>query len=336
MDEAAAETPKERGGEEGEGEDDAALYGRGGGGALEDKERADERALADAVATEAEGEDGGEVGDGDGESDFGEGGIESARGGEQGGGEELGEPDGEGDGKHAGMDGGRSGGAAAGAGEGEETRGAAEAHGGGAEHAGPPAERQADRDQGGDEQADGREGDGPDPSAHGGGFTDGKGVTEQGDGGEHKQRAQAPEAVEEEAGEGIGPAFGGVSKKMIQAGDLAADAGGEEGVVELADPGDGVSPGKAGAQALGGEEQVETGGVQGVGDAGEKEAGEQGERGNLAGGSGAELGPIDERSEGDHEPGRNESAEEAAKGERAEEGDGHAASVGGGEARLES
>ena len=158
----------------------------------------------------------------------------------------------------------------------------------------------------------------------------------QGDGGEHKQRAQAPEAVEEEAGEGIGPAFGGVSKKMIQAGDLAADAGGEEGVVELADPGDGVSPGKAGAQALGGEEQVETGGVQGVGDAGEKEAGEQGERGNLAGGSGAELGPIDERSEGDHEPGRNESAEEAAKGERAEEGDGHAASVGGGGARLES
>ena len=86
---------------------------------------------------------------------------------------------------------------------------------------------------------------------------------------------------------------------------------------------------------MGGEEQVETGGVQGVGDAGEKEAGEQGERGNLAGG-GAELGPIDERSEGDHEPGRNESAEEAAKGERAEEGDGHAASVGGGGARLES
>lgn len=53
---------------------------------------------------------------------------------------------------------------------------------------------------------------------------------------------------------------------------------------------------------MGDEEQVKTGGVQGVGDAGEKDSWEEGERGNLAGG-GAELGPIDEPGERDHEPG---------------------------------
>lgn len=226
LNEAAAETPEERGGEEGEGEDDATLGGRSSGGALEDEERAEERALADAVAAKAEEGDGGEIGDGDGEGDFSEGGIESAGGGEERGGDELGEPDGEGDGEHVGVDDGRAGGATAGADEGKETRRAAEPHDGGAKQARPPAERQADRDQGGDEQADGRKGDGPDPRAHGGGFADGEGVAEEGDGGEHEQGAEAPEAVEEEAGEGIGSALGRVAEKMIEAGDLSPDAGG--------------------------------------------------------------------------------------------------------------